>query len=54
MDSKKVIIIGLTVGSVLGGYIPVLWGGSELSAVSVILAAVGGSLGIWLAFKLSR
>lgn len=42
------------VGSVLGGYIPLLWGGSALSMSSVLLAGFGGFAGIYVGFKLSR
>ena len=48
------IWIGLTVGSLVGSFLPVLWGGSELSMSSVIFSAVGGLLGIWAGFKLSK
>ncbi len=54
MDSKKLIWGGMIIGSVIGGYIPVMWGGSEISFSSVILTAVGGFLGIWVGFKLGQ
>ena len=54
MDSKKVILVGMTVGSVLGSFIPTLWGEGEFSMWSIILSAVGGILGIWIGYKLSR
>ena len=38
----------MTVGSAVGGYLPVLWGGDLLSFSSLILSGVGGILGIWL------
>ena len=54
MQQKQLIWLGAIVGSAIGGFVPVLWGGSELSFSSVILTAVGGGLGIYVAFKLSR
>lgn len=42
------------VGSAIGGYLPILWGGSAFSMSSVILTAVGGIAGIWLGFKLTH
>ena len=54
MESKKVIWLGMGVGSTIGSVIPLLWGGSELSMSSIFLSAFGGAVGIWLAFKLTR
>ena len=42
------------IGSAIGGYIPMLWGGSLFSFSSIILTAVGGLAGIWLGFKISN
>lgn len=41
----------MTIGSVVGGYIPNLWGASLFSFSSIILTAIGGFFGIWLGFK---
>ena len=46
--------IGLTVGSLAGGYLPVLWGGDLFSFTSVLTSALGGFLGIWAGFKLGE
>lgn len=51
MDRKHLIWIGMVVGSALGGYIPLLWGGSLFSFASIILTAVGGIAGIWLGVR---
>lgn len=44
----------MVVGSAIGGYVPVLWGGSLFSLSSVLLTALGGLAGIWAGLKLSR
>lgn len=54
MDSKKLIYLGMLVGSVIGGFVPSLWGDSYLSFSSIIFTAIGGGFGIWVGFKLSR
>lgn len=54
MDSKKIIYLGMIVGSAIGSYVPVLWGDSLLSFSSIILTAVGGFLGIWFGLKISQ
>lgn len=51
---RKLIFLGLTVGSVLGSYIPALWGQPSFSMASVLLGAVGGIIGIWLGFRLGQ
>lgn len=48
---KKIIILSMIVGSTIGGAIPTLFGSSAFSFSSIILGAVGGVIGIWLAFK---
>ena len=51
---KKLIWLGLAVGSAVGSYIPMLWGDPAFSMASVLLSAVGGIFGIWLGFRLGR
>ena len=41
----------MTVGSGLGGYLPVLWGGELLSISSVVWSGVGGFVGVWLGYR---
>lgn len=48
------IYIGLTIGSTLGGMIPMLWGDSAFSIASVLLSGVGGILGIIAGYKLTN
>ncbi len=52
MSPKALIWIGMTVGSTVGAYVPVLWNGSLLSFSSIFLSAVGGVAGIIAGFKL--
>lgn len=54
MDLKKFIMVGMTVGLFVGGFIPTLWGASSFSISSVLFSTIGGFLGVWIAFKLSR
>jgi hypothetical protein len=48
------IIFGMTIGSIAGGYMPTLLGANAFSLTSLFGSTAGGILGIWLAFKLSR
>ncbi|MHB1316342.1 MAG: hypothetical protein ACYCZW_00610 [Minisyncoccota bacterium] len=54
MESKKIIWLFMVVGGYAGGYIPVIWGSSEFSFISIIFSAIGGFAGIWLGYKLSQ
>jgi len=51
---KKMTMLGMVVGSTVGAYLPMLWGGSLFSFTSIILTVVGGFLGTWGAYKLSQ
>jgi hypothetical protein len=51
MSRKAYIMLGMFVGTFLGGYAPSLWGDSGLSMTGVLAGAIGGVLGIWVAFK---
>jgi hypothetical protein len=54
MQPKTLIWIGGVGGSVIGGYMPLLWGGSAFSFTSIFLSALGAIGGIWLAFRISQ
>jgi len=49
---KRIIMIGMVFGSVIGGYIPTIFGAGAFSITSIIFGAVGGIVGIWLTFRL--
>lgn len=50
---KKLIWVGMIIGSALGGYTPALFGVSIFSFIFVLGTLVGGILGIWVAVKIS-
>ncbi|MBX4197958.1 hypothetical protein KW782_01345 [Candidatus Parcubacteria bacterium] len=54
MSSKSLIWLCMVIGSTIGGAIPNLWGATFLSMSSVFLTALGGIVGIWIGFNLSR
>jgi hypothetical protein len=51
MDRKKLVWLGLFVGSSLGGFIPTLWDSSFISMSGIFGSAIGGILGIYLGWK---
>lgn len=53
MSSKTIVMLGMTIGSIIGGYIPVLFGVDLFSVTSILGNFIGGALGIFLAYKLT-
>jgi len=49
---RSLIGVCATGGMVVGGYVPVLWGASSFSLVSLVFSAAGGVAGIWLGTRL--
>ena len=54
MNSKALVWIGATVGSVVGGLIPSLWGADIFSLAPLVFGSIGAIIGIYLGFKLSN
>lgn len=54
MSSKRTIMIGMILGSTLGGWLPSLWGAGAFSLTSILLATVGGLLGIWIGYRIAN
>jgi hypothetical protein len=54
MSTKKVVFIGMTIGSIAGGYLPTLFGADSISFASLIGSTIGGVFGIWMGFKITR
>lgn len=54
MSTKIFIWIGMFIGSVIGGYIPVLWGASLFSYSSLFFNGVGGIIGVFVGIKLGQ
>jgi hypothetical protein len=54
MSRKKMIMFGMVVGSVAGGYMPALLGVDDSSMmISLLGSLIGGILGILIAFNLA-
>jgi hypothetical protein len=49
-------VIGLCggFGSVVGCYVPVLWGASSFSMVSFLFGAIGAVVGVWAGIRISE
>jgi hypothetical protein len=53
MSRKTVYYIASFIGSLIGGYIPALWGGGLFSMSSLFFGGIGAIAGIIIAYKLS-
>ena len=51
---KKIILVGMFIGSIVGGYVPVLFGSDSFSFTSIFGSIIGGSFGIWFAYRFVR
>lgn len=52
--NKLLIGIGMFSGSTIGSYIPILWGGSLFSITSILWSVIGGLVGIWMGYRISK
>jgi len=52
MSRKKLIMLGMVVGSIAGGYLPALFGFNGLM-VSLLGSFIGGIIGVWIGYKFS-
>lgn len=46
--------MGMIIGSVIGGFIPALWGAGMLSFSSILLSGLGAVAGIYVAFRMTH
>jgi len=49
---RRIVWIFVGVGTIVGGVVPVIWGGSMLGFASLVFGTLGGAAGLWLAVKL--
>ena len=54
MSAKTLVFIGMTIGSIAGGYVASLFGAGLLSYSSVLLSGLGAIVGVWVGYKLSN
>ncbi len=52
MSGKSLYILFITVGSIVGGYIPSLWGASMFSFSGFFFSSVGSIIGFWVAYRI--
>ena len=52
MSRKKLIMLAMVVGSIVGGYLPALFGLDGLM-VSLLGSFIGGIIGVWIGYKFS-
>jgi len=54
MSSKWIIYFFLFIGSMVGAYIPKIWGAGLFSISSLIFSSVGAIIGIIIGLKLTK
>jgi len=51
---RSVIGMCAAFGTVVGGYVPTLWGASGLGLQSLLVGALGGLAGLWAGVRISE
>ena len=51
---KSVIGMCAGFGTIVGGYVPVLWGASSFSVMSLVFGFAGGVAGVWCGVRVSN
>jgi uncharacterized membrane protein YeaQ/YmgE (transglycosylase-associated protein family) len=46
-------MMGLCIGSLIGGYVPTLFGAGFLSMWGVVGSTVGAILGLWITYRIA-
>lgn len=54
MSRKNLVMGGVLIGSIIGGYIPSFWGSGLLSFSSLIGNTIGALVGLFIAYKLTE
>lgn len=54
MSSKTFVSLGIIVGSLVGGYIPSLFGAGGFSAWSILSSGIGSIIGLLFALKITQ
>jgi len=52
--TKTFIWTGIVSGSIIGGFVPLLWGAGVFSGWSIITSGIGSLAGIWIGVKVSK
>ena len=50
---RRVIWLFVGFGTIVGGFLPEVWGGSALGLASLVFGTLGGVAGLWLGLKLT-
>lgn len=50
---RRVVWLFVGAGTIAGGFVPVVWGGSALGFASLVCGALGGVAGLWVGLKLT-
>ncbi len=51
---RAVLLLSATIGGLLGGYVPVLFGADPLGSMSILAGTLGTCLGIWAGYVIYK
>ena len=50
---RRVVWLFVGFGMTVGGFVPLMWGGSALGLASLVFGTLGGVAGLWAGLKLT-
>ena len=53
MSRKGLLLLGASAGTFIGSIAPSLWGGDLFSPSAILIATIGGLVGIWVVYKIT-
>ncbi|MBV8065195.1 MAG: hypothetical protein JOY73_06710 [Actinobacteria bacterium] len=51
---RGVIGMGVMMGTLIGSFVPSLWGASQFGMQSLLFSGVGGVIGLWAGFRIAE
>jgi hypothetical protein len=51
---RSAIMMCATFGTLIGGFIPMMWGASGLGLQSLLFSGVGGVAGLWAGLRIAE
>ncbi|HEY2543344.1 MAG TPA: hypothetical protein VGH92_09860 [Gaiellaceae bacterium] len=51
---RSAVMMCATLGMLIGGFVPTMWGASSLGLQSLLFSGVGGAAGVWAGLRIAE